>query len=264
MDIIHLSDLHFGNDHAPFNERELSDGLSKYIVNQTENPIVILSGDITIQGKKEGYLIATTFVDNLLSAGQVSRNHLCFCPGNHDIVEGGFKSFDTFVYGARRDRQLDFDNGSCKILEIQDTVFVILNSSFHLDHRYGLIEEGSLNVDLSQYDKDKKRVLIFHHHILNQFDDDTSAIRNSYDLVQFIEKNEFCLVLHGHQHTEQHYHVGKKATPVVSARSSNFSQLGYLNAFNHYKITDEDISFESLVFERSSKGICIKNLGRQF
>ncbi len=262
MDIIHLSDLHFGDTHAPFNERELSEALSKYIVDHTENPILVLSGDITIKGQNSGYSRASTFIDNLVSLGGVSRNNLCFCPGNHDIVEGSFKAFDTFVYGARRDNHLDFDNGSCKVLEIQDSVFVMLNSSFHLNHQYGLIEEKSLDLDLSQYDSDKKKFVVFHHHILNQFDGDISAVRNSYDLVQFIEKQEFLLALHGHQHTEQYYHVGKKATPVVSARSGNFSQSGYLNAFNHYRITGKDISFESLVFERSSREICIRSLGR--
>ncbi|OCH58391.1 metallophosphoesterase [Aliivibrio fischeri] len=261
MDIIHLSDLHFGDAQAPFNEVELSEALSNYIIEHTTDPIVILSGDITVRGQSSGYSMASTFVENLINMGRVNRNCLCFCPGNHDIVNNSFEAFDRFVYGARRDNVLAFNNASYNVLEIQGVVFVMLNSSFHLNHQYGLVDNTLFNLDLSSYAENKK-ILVFHHHILNQFNGDTSAIRNSYKLVQFIENKEFCLALHGHQHTEQHYHLGKTATPVVSARSGNFNQSGYLNAFNHYKLTGEEIMIDSLVFERSTEEVSIRRLVR--
>ncbi|WP_229618333.1 metallophosphoesterase family protein [Vibrio parahaemolyticus] len=261
MDIIHLSDLHFGDECVLFNESELSAALCNYIYSHTEEPIIILSGDITSRGKSNGYSHAVTFIERLLTLEGVKRENLCFCPGNHDIVEGSFEEFNTFVYGARRDHTLNFKAASYNVLEIKNTVFLILNSSFHLNHKFGLIDDDVFNLDLAQYG-DKRKVLICHHHILNQFNGDTSAIRNAYDLVQFIEKQGFCLVLHGHQHTDQHYHVGKNATPVVSARSGNLNQSGYLNAFNHYKLTGDGVCFESLIFERSSREVCVRRLTR--
>ncbi|PHX03529.1 metallophosphoesterase family protein [Vibrio splendidus] len=261
MEIIHLSDLHFGDAQAPFNERELSEALSTYILENTDNPIVVISGDITIKGQACGYEIASTFVGNLMSLGKVNKENLCVCPGNHDIVDGGFQAFDRFVYGLRRDHSLDFSNDTYKVIAIQDILFVVLNSSYHLNHTFGLVDDRCFDVDLSEY-SDMKKILVFHHHILNQFDGDTSAIRNGYDLVQFIEKNRFCLALHGHQHTEQLYHLGKSSTPVISARSGNFEQSGYLNAFNHYKVTNDEVLIDSFVFEKARRGVKIMRLTR--
>ncbi|WP_416384946.1 IS66 family insertion sequence element accessory protein TnpA [Vibrio metschnikovii] len=45
LDIIHLSDLHFGDSQALFNEDELSGALCSYITGNTDEPIIILSGD---------------------------------------------------------------------------------------------------------------------------------------------------------------------------------------------------------------------------
>lgn len=259
LDIIHLSDLHFGDSQALFNEDELSGALCSYITDNTDEPIIILSGDVTSRGQKDGYAHATTFIERLVSEGGVKRSNLLFCPGNHDIVNNSFNEFDTFSYGARRDHEFTFSNASYRLMESQNTILLALNSSYHLNHQFGLIDDGVFNLDLSAY-QDKRKVLVFHHHVLNQFNGDTSAIRNGYDLVQFIEKNGFCLAVHGHQHTDQHYHVGKNATPVVSARSGNFNQSGYLNAFNHYSLTGEDISFASLVFERSSRTVIVRRV----
>lgn len=259
MDIIHLSDLHFGNPAPLFNERELSESLSRYIIEKTNNPIIVISGDITFQGKADGYRLASLFVDNLISIGGVERNNLCFCPGNHDIVNDGFNDFDIFSYSSRRDHEISFSKKHHNIIAIQDFLFIVFNSSFNLNYKYGLIHDDSFNIDLTPYN-DRKKVLVFHHHILNQFDGDISAIRNSYELVRFIENNGITLALHGHQHTEQHYHIGKSATPVISARSANYAQHGYLNAFNHYRINDAEIIIENFAFERSGKTITIRKL----
>jgi len=260
LDIIHLSDIHFGNPASLFNERELSESLSQYMIRQTVKPIVIISGDITFQGRADGYDLASSFVENLISSGSVERKNLCFCPGNHDIVNSSFSDFDKFSYASRRDGEILFSKKHYNIVEVQDTLLIILNSSFNLNHKYGLIHKDCFDLDLTPYN-DSKKILIFHHHILNQFDGDISAIRNSYDLVRFIENNGFILALHGHQHTEQYYHLGKSATPVISARSANYAQHGYLNAFNHYRINDAGIIIENFVFERSTKTVNIRKLG---
>ncbi|PKI07122.1 metallophosphoesterase [Shewanella sp. 11B5] len=260
MEIIHLSDLHFGDSQAPFSENELSDALSTYVVGKAENPILILSGDITVKGRIEGYEFATRFVENLIKNTGISRHDLCFCPGNHDVVEGSFDAFSRFAYGARRDRELDFTRDTYKKIVIQDTLFFIINSSFHLNHKFGLVDDKCFDEDLLEFEGMRK-VIVFHHHILNQFDDDISAIRNAYDLVQFIERHSFSLALHGHQHTEQLYHLGRNTTPVISARSGNFNQTGFFNAFNHYKLVDDKITMNSFAFERAKRSVKVRKIG---
>ncbi|MGR61030.1 metallophosphoesterase [Escherichia coli] len=261
MDIIHLSDLHFGDPNAPFQESKLADSLSKYILENTENPILLISGDVTIKGQRNGYGIASTFFEKLIADGKLNRSNIIACPGNHDIVDNKFSDYDGFIYGLRRDHEMDFTEHSFRVINIEDITFLLLNSSYHLDHKYGLIDTDVFNIDMTE-GKNTKKILVLHHHILNQFRDDTSAIRNAYDLVQFIEKNPFDMILHGHQHSEQLYHLGKCKVPVISARSGNFNQRGYLNAFNHYNFSNETLSINSFAFENNNHEINIIKLSR--
>ena len=197
----------------------------------------------------------------MIADGKLNRSNIIACPGNHDIVDNKFSDYDGFIYGLRRDHEMDFTEHSFRVINIEDITFLLLNSSYHLDHKYGLIDTDVFNIDMTE-GKNTKKILVLHHHILNQFRDDTSAIRNAYDLVQFIEKNPFDMILHGHQHSEQLYHLGKCKVPVISARSGNFNQRGYLNAFNHYNFSNETLSIDSFAFENNNHEINIIKLSR--
>ncbi|MEW5287559.1 metallophosphoesterase family protein, partial [Klebsiella michiganensis] len=174
MDIIHLSDLHFGDPNAPFQESKLAYSLSKYIIETTENPILLISGDVTIKGQKNGYGIASIFFEKLIADGKLNRSNIIACPGNHDIVDNKFSDYDDFIYGLRRDHEMDFSEQSFRVINVEDITFLLLNSSYHLDHKYGLIDTDVFKVDMSERENTKK-ILVLHHHILNQFRDDTSA-----------------------------------------------------------------------------------------
>ncbi|WP_241006682.1 metallophosphoesterase family protein [Serratia liquefaciens] len=261
LDIIHLSDLHFGDPNAPFEENKIADSLSKYILDTTENPILLISGDVTIKGQENGYSVASTFFEKMISDGKLNRKNIISCPGNHDIVDNKFSDYDSFIYGLRRDHDMDFSEHSFRMINVEGITFLLLNSSYHLDHKYGLIDAEVFKVNMNEQ-KNTRKILVLHHHILNQFRDDTSAIRNAYDLVQFIEKNSFDMVLHGHQHSEQFYHLGECKVPVISARSGNFNQRGYINAFNHYTFSNEKFSVNSYAFEKNNHEINIISLSR--
>ncbi|EPJ6947556.1 metallophosphoesterase, partial [Escherichia coli] len=119
MDIIHLSDLHFGDPNAPFQESKLADSLSKYILENTENPILLISGDVTIKGQRNGYGIASTFFEKLIADGKLNRSNIIACPGNHDIVDNKFSDYDGFIYGLRRDHEMDFTEHSFRVINIE-------------------------------------------------------------------------------------------------------------------------------------------------
>jgi 3',5'-cyclic AMP phosphodiesterase CpdA len=263
MELIHLSDLHFGDTAPPFCELALAEALSLHINNCSDVPVLIISGDITIKGQSEGYVVARNFISVILDRTNIPRSSLIICPGNHDIVNQGFEEFSNFVYGARRDNNLDFTKGTFYNVVIDEMFFLIANSSFHLNHKFGMVDDKCFMESFSEFEGMKK-VFVLHHHILNHFDDDTSAVRNSYELVKFLDTEGFSLVLHGHQHIDQLYYLGKNSTPVISARSGNFNQSGYLNAFNHYKLLNDDIVVTSYVFENDKSSVKIRDMGEVY
>jgi predicted MPP superfamily phosphohydrolase len=99
--IIHLSDLHFGEEHIfadkPQKESSgykwdpskacLSNSLIKEINNEGDWPtILVVTGDLTQSGKLAEYQYVEAFFDDLLSAEIIrSKEDIFVCPGNHDM-----------------------------------------------------------------------------------------------------------------------------------------------------------------------------------
>ncbi|MRN56383.1 tetratricopeptide repeat protein [Paenibacillus monticola] len=94
VNILHLSDLHFGAENSIKNPTALAqrkialDSLVDTISKVTENEkpdIVVISGDITWQGSKEGFEQAAIWIEKLLIKLNLTTTELIICAGNHDI-----------------------------------------------------------------------------------------------------------------------------------------------------------------------------------
>ncbi|WP_417228255.1 metallophosphoesterase family protein [Amphritea sp.] len=257
MDIVQFTDFHFGSEDAVFSNQSLVGTLAGWLKRNCSNPVMVISGDITFQGRKEGYAKAQVFFDSLIKQEAVNRSHILVCPGNHDIVDGSFNDFNSFAYHLRRDSKCSFGTNHHATILLEGVLFKLFNSSYHMDHTYGLIDESSFEEELRCHEGVK--LAVTHHHLLNMFKKDTSAIRNSYDFLTYLDSEGFSYVFHGHQHAEQSYYLGKKPMRVISARSGNFRQKGYLNSINIYRLDKMELKGISLIFESSSNGIkCIE------
>ncbi|MCX5696568.1 MAG: metallophosphoesterase [Candidatus Omnitrophica bacterium] len=97
INILHLSDLHFGAEKytdpdIPETARDIRknalDNLKKYLVDlpaQDKPDIIVVTGDIAWAGKKEDYREAKKWFDKLLPGLGLKVSALCFVPGNHDL-----------------------------------------------------------------------------------------------------------------------------------------------------------------------------------
>jgi 3',5'-cyclic AMP phosphodiesterase CpdA len=244
MNIIHISDLHFGNPEPVYKKSELKQALVDFIMNfDTKHDFVlVISGDITFQGSDEGFESAKNFFNDVIKDCHILRDRILVCPGNHDIAkkpDPSFSPLNTFIYSLRRDNKLDFENNKFHLLYLDDVCFLIINSAFHLDHRFGLVDDGIcefLEENESSIKNYTYRVAILHHHLLNQFADDISAVRNSYPFLYHLDNYNFQLVIHGHQHTHQNMPIGKSEMQIEGVRSFNYLTRGYPNGVNHYHL----------------------------
>ena len=93
--ILHISDLHFGPDHAfpaapikgPIPKLSLAEKIGKIVGSLRDYKIgvVVISGDLLTKGQEEGYNVADEFIRALLANLKLGAEHLVIVPGNHDI-----------------------------------------------------------------------------------------------------------------------------------------------------------------------------------
>jgi 3',5'-cyclic AMP phosphodiesterase CpdA len=254
VNVLHLSDLHFGAGIANaviFNR--ISEALIALIKDISSPPVIVLSGDVTFQGRINGYADAGRFFESIRTGAGLERSRFLICPGNHDIVPPklaggipeGFEELDRFAYSLRRDNACSFSERTCRSVEIDGIHFLLINSSFHLDKAFGLVNLEDLKAELRSSPPSAvchSRIAVVHHHPIPIAKNDLSTIRNAYDLLAFLDENKFGALLHGHQHTTMGLSVG--ATPVITygVSSLNYLTSGRLNGFNDYQIKMNGIS----------------------
>lgn len=97
VNILHLSDLHFGVENyknpkipqtARARRKNALDGLIKYLVwlnSKYKLNVIVVTGDIGWAGAKDDYIEAKKWFDELLKNLEFSPEQLCFVPGNHDL-----------------------------------------------------------------------------------------------------------------------------------------------------------------------------------
>jgi len=97
VNILHLSDLHFGTENGTtsmLRREERLNGLIQHIYYMSASnsglkpDIVVVSGDIGWSGQYSDYEIAGSWLDSLLTRLGLQKEDLLLCPGNHDIDRG--------------------------------------------------------------------------------------------------------------------------------------------------------------------------------
>jgi CheY-like chemotaxis protein/Icc-related predicted phosphoesterase len=100
--ILHLSDIHFGSDHAFQGRLKINDLISLAlgtIVLKGPIDLVVISGDLTSRGTEEEFSQAEEFLSSLASTLNLSHDRFVIVPGNHDIYrdEETGRRFSKFV-----------------------------------------------------------------------------------------------------------------------------------------------------------------------
>lgn len=118
MNILHLSDIHFGRNHYnipdPFDKKdEILESLITVLsdLQASMRPdLILVTGDIAWYGKSSEYDEAYQWFQELLNRLDMEGDHIVFCPGNHDVNRGAaidFKEEDLL----NSDNKLDI--GKC-------------------------------------------------------------------------------------------------------------------------------------------------------
>ncbi len=246
VDVVQLSDLHFGAGRQNVHPAHQLLEHVVAIVKEQRNPVILASGDITYQALDAGYAEATLFFERLLDRTGLDRSRFLFCPGNHDChITERFKGFDAFSYGIRRDGECTYSGTTCRLIAIDELSFLLVNSSHHLDHRYGLADVDALR-ELNPADP-ANCVAVIHHHLIPTDRMDSSTTRNAHELLLSLDATGVPVLLHGHQHVAKGLAVGHTPVKVFGVNSFNFQVAGGQNAIGLLNWRDDGVSFSRRV-----------------
>lgn len=259
INILHISDLHFPIENSVTTEGEFIRAIGDLIDSiSDENLYLLISGDITFQGKREGYEDASRIFKKIIGdTDKIKADKILLCPGNHDIVltqggENAFSLFDAFSFALTNNKTFTFSQKNNVIYESEDAIFLIVNSSYNMDHKYGYVDIPSINNSLKSIDTDnnKVKVAIVHHHLINQHRNDTSVLRNAYQFLKLLQHYNFEFILHGHQHSNMESLIDKIS--VFGISTPVFKYEGYTNGVSYYQISNENVRRKHFVFSKDN------------
>jgi 3',5'-cyclic AMP phosphodiesterase CpdA len=200
--ILHISDLHFGDQHAfpvvpDLHEQNLASTIKSSLERSglARPSVIVVSGDLTWMGKSEEFEQARRMVSQLAVTWGLEPNNVLFCPGNHDMqwgppespydpkakvvskLEEASKNYDTFFknfygveankWGAMARRYVLKNSTSVDLVAVNSSILEQENF-----RGYGLVTLpqmteafNSLTWNTSE-DRSHFRVLVLHHHVV--------------------------------------------------------------------------------------------------
>ncbi len=248
MNVLHMSDLHFGPRHWEGDDAKLLDKINSYNAD-----IVINTGDSTSDGLESEYQEAGQFLKSITCENVISiignhdkrnmRSHEYFRQYiyKHEIIEPSRPELtikkDLFLKRDITKIKNNFtDLNYVKLLTIGDvTVLIICIDSNQLSVDDGFVEEEVLRkiskkIGRMKYDKS---MILIHHSILAT---DEGPLQNSMLLTDFVRENKIEHVFCGHTHQLDL----RKSTDLYFNNSFNQYMCGTLSSCNH---RDDDNMF---------------------
>ena len=253
MNILHISDLHFGPRHWEGDDHLLLDKINSYPAD-----LVINTGDSTSDGLESEYQDAGQFLKGIICENVIS------IIGNHDKRNmRSHEFFKKYIYHneiispsrpelttkktlfLNRDITKIKDNFTdlnyTKLFIINGmTVLVICIDSNILSEDEGYVEEEVLRMisrKISRMKYDKSMMLI-HHSILAT---DEGPLRNSLPLTDFVRENKIEDVFCGHTHQLDL----RKSTDLYFDSSFTQYMVGTLSSCNHANDDNMFLYFEN-------------------
>jgi 3',5'-cyclic AMP phosphodiesterase CpdA len=244
MNLLHISDLHFG----PFYVPEVGDALLR-IASELEIDVIVASGDFTQRAKREQFAEARAFLD------QLPRVPIIVTPGNHDVplyrvFERVFSPYA--LYTEYISPELD------TVFRHEEAVIVALNSTSPLR----AIVNGRINARQLEFvakafegtPDGAARIVVAHHHFAPAPDyEGGDVMPQAKRAMNCFIRLKVDMVMGGHLHRA---YIGNSLDVypgperdhniIIAESGTTTSRRGRArerekNSFNHIRITDSAI-----------------------
>lgn len=254
MYILQVSDLHISDTSVLKTCKSKFESLLSAVkskLSKDDTLVCCTCGDVFDSGNIKGASIATELYDYIKSGLLPHKIKFEFIPGNHDIVDNKFNAYDKFIRKYQAGNKYCYSNNSVVIRNYDDLDIVLINSSYHKDHKYGMVDLPQLDECLKSCNNNI--IIVIHHTLMSRYDDDSSCIRNAYDFLEVISKFNVVALLHGHTHGYSDIIVGNNCK-VVGVGPSLKTVADVPNQFNLIKIVAGDIeTIDNHTYRRDKK-----------
>lgn len=234
MEIVHLSDPHFGAINGAVPEILIQH------LRRRPADLIILTGDITQRARPSQFAAAQDFIARLLP------QRVVVTPGNHDIP-----LFHIFLrlLNPYRDFQRYLQQDLLTVEGFQNVGLVVINSSRWSRQIQGEIRINELARALEAIDGAKFKLVAFHHPMSCRDGIDRPNLLINRDLVEkTLNEHQVDLVIGGHIHDPFVTVLNGKLVVAVSGTCASYRiRAGAPNSFNRYKILEDG---QRLVAER--------------
>lgn len=213
MKLIQISDLHIDETYdknKTAGKIELMCRAIKKEVSVTEPLVFCFLGDLINKGIPENFARLSPVLESIHDAFAGYNISFEFIPGNHDLCPeaGGMLSTKKFNKYIKKYVGYSFSKrNSIHIKDYDDITLVLAASVCHLDHKYGYINMTHLANRISHLGK--PYLVMTHHALFGDNDDDVSTIRNSNALASLMKSECFVGFLHGHTHGYKNIEIEK-------------------------------------------------------
>ncbi len=228
MKILHISDTHIGGARY-FDKKAL-----EHVVKESKKgsyDLLIHSGDVTQEGKKRHYENADKILFSRLEIPYV------VIPGNHDKRSGGIALYKEHIGSP---------NG---VLELEDSVIVHVDSGVQDSDmgRVGMIKFDMMRNALRKYHKKSIKVVVLHHHTIPvpMAGRERNVLSNAGDLLDLFLKFDVDLVLSGHRHYPNVYHIDGTVFVNAGTASGKKTRYGDANSYNVIHVDEKRLSVET-------------------
>lgn len=234
MKIFQISDLHI-DEH--FDKNVHQDMIEKmiekinYEMKYGEYGYIVCCGDIVNRGVGNEYRgKAKEIFDYIKSNINEDKLDFLFVPGNHDLCEGNFDQLQKFI--QMYNKKIDFLSNNVILYEGKEIDFLLINSCYHKDYKYGKVDIKELNNIVKRVKR--PTVVVMHHTVFSRYSDDRSEISDAYKFFEILESNNIIGVLHGHTHGYSNVSIGSKCR--VIGCGSIFEYINNCN--NQFNVID--------------------------
>lgn len=226
MRIVQMSDIHVGTG---LFEPELMDAAVEE-TNAFEPDLVAIPGDLTMEGYREEFEEAKSYLDRL------ECENVVVVPGNHDGRNVGYYHFED-LFGKRK------NSLSISVAEGEAKVVALDSSEPDLDEgQLGRERYAWLDSEFRGWERGPK-ILIIHHHLLDVpgTGRNRNVLRDAGDILAILRELEVNLVLAGHRHVP--YVFSFFNTLIVHSGTVSSKRLrGFFSpSYNQIELGSEEI-----------------------
>ncbi len=242
--ILHISDIHAGS----YNFNSCTYIYNEYLYNiikEEHIDYLVCSGDLIYKGNSHNY----SFIDNFFCK-ITSLCDVIIVPGNHDICnnEKLFESFDRCARRINDKIEYKFSKDLYCVYKTENVNFILTNSAYLGDHKYGQIDINKIDKILKDIDNSNIKILITHHPFLADKNDGCSSVRNSRDVLQYLAENSIKVVFHGHQHMNSRfgYKFKNNIVDIIGVRSLSLNDVNIPIGAQIVFISNSDVHIEQI------------------